>query len=65
MGGKAALLDKAAAAPGEAYAKASKLNYLTLTAAHRDIIPLFSEYGFTVESNVMGTCARAMEKRVA
>lgn len=47
----------------ESYAIRHGFDYLTLTAAHDDLLPLFASYGFVIESNEMGKMARAMEKR--
>jgi hypothetical protein len=35
----------------EAFARSRKKNFITLTAADQDLIPLFESYGFVVENN--------------
>jgi hypothetical protein len=46
-----------------AYASAQGMDYITLTAAANDLVPLFATHGFTLETNEMGGSARAMQKR--
>jgi hypothetical protein len=48
----------------EDYARTKGCEYLTLTAAADDLIPLFATLGFTLETNDFGRMARAMEKRL-
>lgn len=38
----------------KAYAEEHSIEYLTLTAAAGDLVPLFEKHGFTVEDNPMG-----------
>ena len=47
----------------EAYALAQGCEYLTLTAATDDLVPLFTKFGYTVEDNQVATLA--MEKKLS
>lgn len=48
----------------EKYAIAKNCDYLTLTAATPELVPVFRKFGFTVETNDMGRQALAMEKKM-
>ena len=48
----------------EEYARAKGCEFLTLTAAADDLVPLFTTWDFALETNEIGRMARAMEKRL-
>jgi hypothetical protein len=49
-------------ARAEAFAVSAECDYLTLTAAADDLVPLFGKFGFVVEDD--GVASLAMEKKV-